>query len=98
MSSISTTSRFCRASTMALAALASVEAFTPTTPITGSIKSTKYQKIASPSSLRMASDAKDEVAMLKEMAAKARAEAAALAKVRMDSIDDWTDVVTVYLD
>jgi hypothetical protein len=82
-------------STMALAALASmelVEGFATTTNIISrglpqqqQRRKTNNSRSLSSSSfspLRMASDAQAEIAKLKEMAAKARAEAAALAKVR----------------
>ena len=88
-SSTTTTSLLCVASTIALAALApmeTVEGFsTPNQSIRGIQSTIGNQRIAPPTVLRMAADAKDEVTMLREMAAKAREEAAALAKVRTDN-------------
>lgn len=65
---------------MALAAIAaSVEGFSPTVPRTANtVATTQKRRPLNP--LRMASDAQDEVAQLKAMAAKAREDAARLAK------------------
>eukprot|EP00535_Pseudo-nitzschia_heimii_P003832 CAMPEP_0197175014 /NCGR_PEP_ID=MMETSP1423-20130617/1344_1 /TAXON_ID=476441 /ORGANISM="Pseudo-nitzschia heimii, Strain UNC1101" /LENGTH=429 /DNA_ID=CAMNT_0042624053 /DNA_START=179 /DNA_END=1468 /DNA_ORIENTATION=- len=69
---------------LASSSMESVEGFTAPNPtrVVGAIRSSAdHRRIASPATfLRMASDAKSEVEMLREMAAKARKEAAALAK------------------
>lgn len=65
---------------MALAAIsASVEGFTPGISRTSTAATTQLRR-ANPA-LRMATDAQDEVAKLQAMAAKAREDAARLAKV-----------------
>ena len=71
-------SGLCLASTVALAALASMES------AEGFSSVARTQQRANP--LKMASSAQDEIAKLKAQAAKAREDAARLAKVRMRNV------------